>query len=51
MPDFRSIEEIFNTETALTNVRNFIKQADVVLMFPKIFPDIKKHLLHNAKVL
>ncbi|RJP65357.1 MAG: DUF721 domain-containing protein [Ignavibacteriales bacterium] len=42
MPDFRSIEEIFNTDTALTNVRNFIKQADVVLMFPKIFPDIKK---------
>ncbi len=42
MPDFRSIEEIFNTDTALTNVRNFVKQADVVLMFPKIFPDIKK---------
>jgi hypothetical protein len=42
MPDFRSIEEIFNTDTALTNVRNFVKQADVVLLFPKIFPDIKK---------
>ena len=45
MPDFRSIEEIFNTDTALTNVRNFIKQADVVLMFPKIFPDIKKFVV------
>ncbi len=42
MPDFRSIEEIFKTETGLSNVRTFVKQADVILMFPKIFPELKQ---------
>jgi len=42
MPDFRSIEEIFKTDSALSNVRNFVKQADVILLFPKIFPDLNQ---------
>lgn len=41
MPDLKSISEVFNKDEALGNVRNFVKQADVVLLFSEIFPDLK----------
>lgn len=41
MPDLKSIYEVFNEDAALGNVRNFVKQTDVVLLFSEIFPDLK----------
>jgi hypothetical protein len=42
MPKLKSINEVFNEDAALGNVRNFVKQTDVILLFSEIFPDLKK---------
>ena len=42
MPDIQSISEVFKNDEVLTNIREFVKQADVVILFPEIFPDLKK---------
>jgi hypothetical protein len=41
MPDVKSIGEIFNIDQELGNIRNFVKQVDVILFFTDLFPDLK----------
>lgn len=41
MPEVKSIQEVFNMDEAFGNIRNFVKQADVILLFSEIFPDLK----------
>jgi hypothetical protein len=41
MPDIKSISEVFKQDATLGNVRNFVRQADVILLFSEIFPDLK----------
>jgi hypothetical protein len=41
MPDIRSISEVFRNEESLANIRNYVKQADAVILFKEIFPDLK----------
>jgi hypothetical protein len=41
MPDVKSISEVFKQDAALGNVRNFVRQAEVILLFSEIFPDLK----------
>ncbi|MGE5679757.1 MAG: DUF721 domain-containing protein [Bacillota bacterium] len=42
MPDIKSISDIFNSDDSLSNLRNFIQQADVIVKFHELFPDLKK---------
>lgn len=42
MPDgFKSIKEIFNTNPALTKIKEVIDGGNVVVDFEKIFPELK----------
>jgi hypothetical protein len=42
MPDIQSINDVFKNDKVLTNIRAFVKQADVVLKFSEVFPELKK---------
>ena len=43
MPDgFKSIKEVFNTDPALKDLKNFVNENDVINDFEKIFPDFIK---------
>ncbi len=49
MPEgFKSIKEIFNTDPALKDLKNYINENDIVNDFEKIFPEFKK--VAKAKV-
>lgn len=43
MPDgFKSLGDVFKREKSFKQLREIVKQSDVVLDFHKIFPDFKK---------
>ncbi|MGE5412318.1 MAG: DUF721 domain-containing protein [Clostridiales bacterium] len=42
MDDIKSIEDVFNSDESLSNLRDFIQQADVIVKFHELFPDLKK---------
>lgn len=42
MDNFKSILEVLNTDDSLSKFRDSILQADIVVRFPEIFPDLKK---------
>ena len=43
MPEgFKSIKEVFNTDPALKDLKNYINENDIVNDFEKIFPEFKK---------
>lgn len=41
MSEFKSINEIFNTDQTLAKLRDSVQQSEIVEGFEKIFPDLK----------
>jgi hypothetical protein len=39
---FKSLKEVYRSESQLQNVRRIVKSSEVVIDFYKIFPDLKK---------
>lgn len=41
MHDAKSISDVIKNDKYLENLRNFVRQSDIVLEFQDIFPDLK----------
>lgn len=41
MSDFKSITEVFNTDSTLAKLRDSVQQSEIMEGFDKIFPDLK----------